>query len=186
MFNKIDPYLQQLVSTASANKKEIDCLVYTNNINFLRKYFKYNNLCSVVASYPFISAVGIKTNNENLFKVAKLNIVTYITASTKVSCLIDNSKKTLNLPNKMSTNGNFTCAVIDTGVSPTLDLCVPENRIVYFKDFINNKTVPYDDNGHGTMVSSVLCGNGLVSGGKYSGIVQNQKIVAIKALNSKG
>lgn len=186
MFNKIDPYLQQLVSTASANKKEIDCLVYTNNINFLRKYFKYNNLCSVVASYPFISAVGIKTNNENLFKVAKLNIVTYITASTKVSCLIDNSKKTLNLPNKMSTNGNFTCAVIDTGVSPTLDLCVPENRIVYFKDFINNKTVPYDDNGHGTMVSSVLCGNGLVSGGKYSGIVRNQKIVAIKALNSKG
>lgn len=186
MFNKIDPYLQQMVSTASVDKKDIDCLVYTNNVNFLRKYFKYNNLCNVVATYPFISAVGIKINNENLFKVAKLNIVTYITASTKVSCLVNKSKETLNLPLKMTTNGAFTCAVIDTGVSPTLDLCVPQNRIVYFKDFINNKNTPYDDNGHGTMVTSVLCGNGLVSGGKYSGIVENQKIIAIKALNSKG
>ena len=183
MFNKIDPYLQQLVSTASANKKEIDCLVYTNNINFLRKYFKYNNLCSVVASYPFISAVGIKTNNENLFKVAKLNIVTYITASTKVSCLIDNSKKTLNLPNKMSTNGNFTCAVIDTGVSPTLDLCVPENRIVYFKDFINNKTVPYDDNGHGTHCAGIAAGDGRSSGGRYVGIAPEANIVGVKVLD---
>ena len=186
MYNKIDPYLQNLVDVCSEEIKEHSCLIYTSNVDYLKKYFIRSNLCEVVAIYPFISAIGIKINNENIFKVAKLNVVSYITVSANVSCLIAESKKVLNMPNDLVVNNSFTCAVIDTGISPTIDLCVPENRIVYFKDFINNKKEPYDDNGHGTFVTSVICGNGLVSGGRYSGIVKNQKIVAIKALNSKG
>ena len=46
----------------------------------------------------------------------------------------------------------MTVAVIDTGTNPHNDLTKPNNRIVGFKDLINNKTSPYDDNGHGTQV----------------------------------
>lgn len=186
MFNKIDPYLQQLVNVCSSKNKELDCLVYTNNVNYLKKYFVYNNLCEIIAVYPFISAVGIKINNKNIFKIARLNMVSYITASTKVSCLVHNSKKLLRLDSELKVNNSFSCVVIDTGVSPTIDICMPENKIIYFKDFVNNRRLPYDDNGHGTMVASALTGSGLVSNGKYSGIVNNQKLIVLKALNQNG
>jgi len=42
--------------------------------------------------------------------------------------------------------------VVDSGVAPHKDLTVPTNRIIGFKDFVNNETEPYDDNGHGTQV----------------------------------
>lgn len=43
-------------------------------------------------------------------------------------------------------------AFLDTGVSPVEDFILPENRIVAFRDLINGKREPYDDNGHGTHV----------------------------------
>lgn len=185
MFGKIDPYLQYLVSTLNDEKHMLDCVVYANNVNYLKKYISQNNLCNIVSTYPFISAVGVRLDEKSMYKVARLNNVSYITASTKVSCLIDKSKKVLKLED-MVVDNSFTCAIIDTGISPNIDMCIPENRIVYFKDLINNKTMPYDDNGHGTFVANVLAGSGVVSGGKYSGIVKNQKIVVIKALNENG
>ena len=43
-------------------------------------------------------------------------------------------------------------AILDTGISPTEDFILPENRIVAFRDLVNGKRRPYDDNGHGTHV----------------------------------
>ncbi len=44
-------------------------------------------------------------------------------------------------------------AFLDTGISPVADFVLPENRIIAFRDFVNGKTAPYDDNGHGTHVT---------------------------------
>ena len=44
-------------------------------------------------------------------------------------------------------------AILDTGISPTEDFILPENRIVAFRDLVNGKRRPYDDNGHGTHVT---------------------------------
>ena len=38
-------------------------------------------------------------------------------------------------------------AFLDTGISPVADFVLPENRIIAFRDFVNGKTAPYDDNG---------------------------------------
>ena len=43
-------------------------------------------------------------------------------------------------------------AFLDTGVSPVEDFVLPENRILAFRDLINGRQEPYDDNGHGTHV----------------------------------
>lgn len=51
-------------------------------------------------------------------------------------------------------------AFLDTGISPVEDFILPENRIVAFRDLINGKQTPYDDNGHGTHVTvsySIKC-----------------------------
>ncbi|MEG1500022.1 MAG: S8 family peptidase, partial [Clostridia bacterium] len=77
-------------------------------------------------------------------------------------------------------------AYIDTGIKRHLDFVVPNNRIVYFKDFISNQKEPYDDNGHGTFVAGVGSGNGMCSGGKFSGIAPSSNIISLKALGESG
>ena len=44
-------------------------------------------------------------------------------------------------------------AFLDTGISPLADFILPQNRILAFRDFVNKKNEPYDDNGHGTHVT---------------------------------
>ena len=47
-------------------------------------------------------------------------------------------------------------AFLDTGISPVADFVLPENRIIAFRDLVNGKKEPYDDNGHGTHVTVSL------------------------------
>ncbi len=44
-------------------------------------------------------------------------------------------------------------AFLDTGISPVEDFILPRNRIIAFRDLVNGKKEPYDDNGHGTHVT---------------------------------
>lgn len=83
-------------------------------------------------------------------------------------------------------NKRLSVAVIDTGVAPVDDLCVPNNRIVAFKDIINGRRQPYDDNGHGTHVSGIIAGNGMRSDGRYRGYAPECGIVGVKILDAKG
>lgn len=85
----------------------------------------------------------------------------------------------------MTGNGT-TVAVIDTGIYPHPDLIVPQNRIIAWKDLVNGRPLPYDDNGHGTHVAGIIAGNGLSSRGKYVGMAPEAKLVAIKALDHEG
>ncbi|MBQ3123397.1 MAG: S8 family serine peptidase, partial [Firmicutes bacterium] len=78
-----------------------------------------------------------------------------------------------------------TIAVLDTGVAPHYDLVKPQNRIVAFKDFINNKLLPYDDDGHGTHVAGIAAGNGYING-RLSGTAPMANIAAIKCLDENG
>lgn len=58
------------------------------------------------------------------------------------------AEKTENL-----TGRGLSIAFLDTGISPVADFTLPQNRIVAFRDLVNGKKEPYDDNGHGTHVT---------------------------------
>lgn len=77
-------------------------------------------------------------------------------------------------------------AVLDTGLSPSEDFLLPQSRIAAFRDFVNEETKCYDDNGHGTHVSGIACSNGWMSSGKYMGIAPMAHIIAVKILDSSG
>jgi serine protease AprX len=84
------------------------------------------------------------------------------------------------------TGRGITIAVIDTGVYPHPDLTARRNRIVAFRDFINNRTAPYDDNGHGTHCAGDAAGDGYSSNGQYRGPAPDANVVGVKVLDRGG
>lgn len=81
------------------------------------------------------------------------------------------------------TGRNVRIALLDTGVAPHPDL---EGRVVFFRDFVNGKNRMYDDNGHGTHIAGILCGNGRKSKGTYSGMAPGAQLVVLKVLDENG
>jgi serine protease AprX len=86
-----------------------------------------------------------------------------------------------------------TVAVIDSGVSPTVDL--HGSRLAGWVDFLKGKKHPYDDAGHGTFVAGLIAGDGTASlpvdeGGyathQFRGVAPGARIVALKVLDKYG
>lgn len=74
-------------------------------------------------------------------------------------------------------------AVLDSGISLHPDF---GNRILSFQDLLNKKTAPYDDCGHGTHVSGIIGGNGVLSNGTYAGIAPACSLIMLKILDQRG
>lgn len=82
---------------------------------------------------------------------------------------------------KNLTGNNVTIAIVDTGIELShQDLSHLAERVVW-KDFINGKNTPYDDNGHGTHIAGIIYANG-----KIKGIAWNVKLIVAKALDKNG
>ena len=185
MINKIDKNLISEVVTQS--NKNIDCIVSASHFN--KAKYELNKLNISYKEYPFTKSFLIYCSYDKIIQISKLGTVEYLSKPSKVFTLINKAKKFINLE-KLTEHkhygNNVTIAVIDTGISPHLDFIFPYNRIIDFKDLVNNKTLPYDDNGHGTFVASILAGSGKRQENKYCGIAPRVNIVAIKALDNKG
>ena len=87
-------------------------------------------------------------------------------------------------------------AVIDSGITNWHDDLVNYTRTLFpygnqrvakFVDFVNGRTLPYDDNGHGTHVSGIIGGVGLDSKWfEKAGIAPQASIVSLKVLDQNG
>ena len=88
-------------------------------------------------------------------------------------------------------------AVIDSGITTWHDdltylgsssLVKTKNgqRVAAFVDFVNGRTSPYDDNGHGTHVAGIIAGNGYDSLGVRAGIAPDAHLVSLKVLDQNG
>lgn len=84
------------------------------------------------------------------------------------------------------TGKGINIAFLDTGIYPHQDLTRPVNRIIAFKDFVQCRKAPYDDNGHGTHIAGDAAGNGWASQGKYKGPAPEAGIVGVKVLDKNG
>lgn len=73
-------------------------------------------------------------------------------------------------------------AVLDTGVGRHPDL---KDRIVCFRDFVGSGEKNYDDYGHGTHVSGILAGEGVVQK-EYRGIAPGAQLICLKVLDKNG
>ena len=92
---------------------------------------------------------------------------------------MENVKKLVNARNvyKFGYSGKgVRIALLDTGVAYHREL---ENRIIYFKDYVNNRVRAYDDNGHGTHIAGIICG-------KNCGMAPQAELLVFKILDNKG
>jgi serine protease AprX len=86
-------------------------------------------------------------------------------------------------PNAYSKN-DVVVAVIDTGIDAAhVDL--DGGKVIGWKDFVNNRATPYDDNGHGTHVASIATGTG-EGNPAYKGVAPGAALVGIKVLDANG
>ena len=180
------------------NKEEkIDALVRVRNplqLGLLERNF------DVIKSYPFIRSVGIKCGLNEAIRLERMQEVEYVSAQSTVFALSDSNG---NINEKAYSNGMFsqypvakfskeltgegvTLCVMDTGINPHCDLSVPKNRIVHFEDMVGGEDMPYDDNGHGTFVAGVACGDGLTSAREVVGVAPKANVLGIKVIGDKG
>ena len=93
------------------------------------------------------------------------------------------------------TGAGITIAVIDSGITSFHDDLTNKTSRVYpygnqrvtkFVDFVNGRTLPYDDNGHGTHVAGIIAGNGGDSYGEKSGSAPGASLISLKVLDADG
>ena len=93
------------------------------------------------------------------------------------------------------TGAGIGVAIIDSGVTAwhddltnTTSKLFPygNQRVAKFVDFVNGRTLPYDDNGHGSHVAGIIMGNGKDSYGEKTGIAPKASLVSLKVLDARG
>ena len=182
--DKIDKILLNIVETQTEGKK-IDCIIKAYDYQRLKKILHNRNI-KVTNEYPFIKSLYVTVNKKELALLSTFSQVKFISALSHASALMNVARKILGVNDIHSAGEGIGIAFIDTGIVKHSDFCMNKNRIICFKDFVNDKKQCYDDNGHGTFVAGVCSGNGALSAGHYSGIAPKSNIISLKALNSLG
>ena len=79
---------------------------------------------------------------------------------------------------------DIVACIVDTGID-TAHVDLNQGQVIAWKDYVNGRATPYDDNGHGSHVAGILAGQG-DGAASYRGVAYGAALVGVKALNSAG
>lgn len=182
--NKISNSLLNNIEALNT-KKTKNVFVFSENFNKTKQFL--DNFKYFYTPYPFVNCFCLPADSEDLNILSMQNHISFITHNTEVQAL-NHEQDFINLSalteNKFFGQGQTIC-FIDTGIHPHLDFILPKSKIIKFVDLINKTDSPYDDNGHGTFVAGVACGNGIYSCSNI-GVAPYANIISIKALGKNG
>lgn len=142
--------------------------------------------CPVHRELPLINAFATRVNARTLESLVRYDHVGKVWYDRKVTAVLDLASPTVQAPplwNSGLTGQGVVVAVVDTGIFAHPDLA---GRIAAFKDLVNQKTIPYDDNGHGTHVAGDIASNGSQSNFMYRGPAPEAGLVGVKVLDKNG
>ncbi|ALF08898.1 S8 family peptidase [Parageobacillus thermoglucosidasius] len=159
-----------------------------NGVFALKEVEKQHFRMKIHHQFRYIPSCSAEVTPQALEQILQRHDVKKVYLNRKVSALLNNAVPSANAKN-VAVNGTalsgkgVTIAIVDTGIYPHPDL---EGRIAGFVDFVNGRTEPYDDNGHGTHCAGDAAGNGSVSSGLYRGPAYEANVVGVKVLNKVG
>jgi serine protease AprX len=141
---------------------------------------------SVHRYFSSIHTFSLPVSISRLPLLMKIPGVKKVYLDRTIYALLDTATPTTGAPRVWDQNNqgeNATIAVIDTGITPHPDVA---SRIIGFHDFVNQKTKPYDDNGHGTHCAGCAAGDGNLSMSRYRGVAPKALLVGVKVLGRFG
>lgn len=150
---------------------------------------KFNNIPGVALSLT--KKQIIRLEKSELIEQVEYDAPVHATMNTATSSFgVAQAKSDFNVngdgdnaPATYSTS-DVVVAVIDTGIdSSHVDL--DGGKVIAWKDWVNNKTTPYDDNGHGSHVSGIIAGTG-EGNSSYKGVAPGASLIGLKVLDSAG
>ncbi|MBB6214533.1 serine protease AprX [Anaerosolibacter carboniphilus] len=182
----VHPTVQKRI--AAGSKQTLSVIVYSQGrCDHIRECIQQAG-GKIKYELPAIHAIAAEIPAESVDQVAAHHMVQFINDDAKVFKCMDFASLAANasLANEAGYTGKGVgIAILDTGVYPHYDLVRPTNRIIAFKDFINSRPQPYDDDGHGTHVAGIAAGNGF-SNERYKGIAPEANIIGVKVLDEEG
>ncbi|WP_163527413.1 S8 family peptidase [Halobacillus ihumii] len=159
-------------------------------LNKVHDVVELDGKSKIMQEFPSTSSCSAELTAKTIEKLMNNDCqIKKIYYDREVKALLDVASPSVHaqqLNQKGITGKGVNIAIVDTGVYPHEDLTQPTNRIVAFKDFVNNKLEPYDDNGHGTHCAGDAAGNGFSSDLRYRGTAPEAGIVGVKVLNQMG
>lgn len=185
--NKLDPTLRHsLLSKLYENYRVI---IYCKSLE-IKTLNKIKSLkCDILRHIPSINCICAILTPNAIDRLLEYPQITYICFDSYAH-LCGNSILSSNgisfQSNYELTGKGVGIGIIDSGVYPHCDLLNPSNKIKKFVDLVNNLNYPYDDNGHGTFISGLICGSGYGSKGMYKGVAKESHLYMIKAFNKLG
>lgn len=195
---EIPPKWAPSLVASSVNKvkkhfKKIPVIVEIDKEHWYSKLNKANMAgvfgLEIAQQLDTVSGFSARANINEIKKLAEHDAVVNIWHDREVNALLDIASPVVGTPPvwKSGVHGERVgIAILDTGIYPHPDLTSPKNRIVAFKDIINHRSQPYDDNGHGTHCAGDAAGNGAKSNGKYRGPAPKANLIGVKVLDASG
>lgn len=118
-----------------------------------KKDLKIHELGHIKYHLPLINSYVLEIPKQHISKLQGIEGVKAVHKNTCITAQMNVARKTVRSDSAVSnglTGKGIGIALLDTGIAPLDDFLLPKNRIKAFKDFVNFKNEPYDDNGHGT------------------------------------
>jgi len=185
--HKLNPNLKLSIEKKYYKNYRVVIHCKTLSENIAKKVTSYKG--TLIHFVPLINCVFAILSPNAIERISEFPQVDYITLDTSALLCGRNvlSSNGVKFQERYRLTGKNICiGLVDSGVYPHSDLLNPRNKIKGFVDIINGYKYPYDDNGHGTFMSGIICGSGYQSKGANKGIAENSSIYSIKAFNSLG
>lgn len=155
----------------------------------LNKIMDKHMRCSIKHHFSRISCCSADVTPRSLEEMlSTCNHIKKVYLNREVKAFLDIAVESANAKSIVRNQTTLTgkgvkIAIIDTGIYPHSDLA---GRITDFRDYVNERTEPYDDNGHGTHCAGDVAGNGAASNFKYMGPAPEAELVGVKVLDKMG
>lgn len=199
--NKLFDNLEEKIANKPDNTEIPVIITFNKNVddNSLNNISKTIGKFNIKNKYKVIPGIAATLSKGQINAMSKLDIVkqieydepVYATLNTATTWFgVAKAKTDFGVNGDM--DGNLTSyskndvviAIIDTGIDGShVDL--DGGKIIGWKDFVNSKTTPYDDNGHGTHVASIAAGTG-EGNSLYKGVAPGAALVGVKVLDRNG